>query len=397
MNSFITKSINDTKNTVQLMKLNGYPFRRTFDVTDENIILESYRYAAKFHKHIRDLIKNIIWDKLREKENIQPDDIIVSYNFLNKVVTNEHKIYFSNELNYGIGFPMSISQNNTVGHSVSSSDDNRNIKYGYIYKFDIGVHCNGYLIDAAFTLSLISDENATANKLILINKDVMNAVKNVINGARPVYFMDISRTIETTTQERSIYYGINANALQNVASHRINRYELDPEETIWNTTHPPVGYTGNIADYPNKTLQNNTCYSMEPFITSGAMDAEFINSADGTSGYVLKNNMIDYDDYDKLGIDENLVNHKELYNLIKSSFNTLPFSTSMIHERNNIDETIVTNILSGNVFWYSNIITNIYPIEVESDAFVTQIENTFYVLPNSVEFFTSTENDDVFL
>lgn len=145
-------------------------------------------------------------------------------------------------------FPVNIGINNVAAHYTARKGDELRIPKNAIVKIDVGAHKDGYIVDAAVTVSLGS------NAYDGLVKASYNALKRAYEVARPgIKAWQIGEAIEGAIRAfgyRPIY---------NLTGHRIERYNLHAGDVIPN--------------YPDKSasqaLKVGDVYAVEPFATNG--------------------------------------------------------------------------------------------------------------------------------
>lgn len=194
----------------------------------EKEVLENYRKAGEIHKEARELALKHVKEgfsvlKLGEK--------------IEKVIKDEGA---------GIAFPINISINDIAAHYTPDIDDTLTFKDGDLVKVDIGVHVDGYIADAATTVSIGGQDN----DLIKASKD---AVDQVIKEIRPGKTVgEISELIE----EVVLSHGVKP--IRNLAGHDMGQYIEHGGLSIPN---------GKIPS--DQLIPEDTVLGMEVFTTRG--------------------------------------------------------------------------------------------------------------------------------
>ena len=111
------------------------------DHKDAPALIYDLRKAAECHKIVRRNIQNFI------KPGVKLIDIC------QKVENNIVELFGKNNLEAGIAFPVGLSLNNVIAHCSAAESDNYALKYDDLLKLDFGTHCNGYIIDSAFSVA----------------------------------------------------------------------------------------------------------------------------------------------------------------------------------------------------------------------------------------------------
>ncbi|MEM1537535.1 MAG: type II methionyl aminopeptidase [Candidatus Nezhaarchaeales archaeon] len=186
-------------------------------------------------------------------------------------------------------FPCNVSINHVAAHYSSPAGDSLVIPKGSVVKVDVGVHVEGYIGDAAITISL----NPAYHSLVTAaEKALKNAIALIKRG---VTTKVLGRAIEQTIKQ----YGYKP--VENLCGHKMAYYSLHEGVSVPNV-EPLVGHQ----------LKAGEVYAIEPFATDGAgvvkdSDKAFIYR------YVAKK-----------GIRGEI--EKRLIDLVWDKYRTLPFS-----------------------------------------------------------------------
>lgn len=305
------------------------------------------------------------------------------------MLENEFKINLSNELSSGFAFPFTVSKNNVVGHATCKINDNFNITKDGIYKFDLGTHCNGFIIDSAFSITF--DRNL---------QPLIDAVTDALNESLKIagvdtYLYEISDTIEEIIDSYEITIDGKTTRLhpaRKLGGHLMCRFSVhgDGETIIWNGTN-------NDPLYKQKRMKVDTCYAIEPIATSGDPDYDLIQQfmvltpeyEKRLEEHGFKDNYmyepvttVSYREYQNMDS-----TCKQLYNLIQSNYNKLPFAPRWLYNMTGIDYTDKLNVLSK-----QNILFRYYPLMCEDDAYTSHMEHTLFVKENGIEVFSKGDD-----
>ncbi|MBD3155335.1 MAG: type II methionyl aminopeptidase [Candidatus Aenigmarchaeota archaeon] len=191
-------------------------------------VIENYKKAGQIHKEVRDFgVKQI-------KEGTKLLELAEKIEKMIKDKGGE------------IAFPVNISIDDIAAHYTPDIDDKLTFKDGDLVKLDIGVHVDGYIADAATTVSIGGQDKV----LIKASKD---AVDKVIKEIRPGKTVgEISSLIE----EVVVSHGVNP--IRNLAGHSVGQYLQHGELSIPNGKIP--------SDVP---IPEDTVLGMEVFTTRG--------------------------------------------------------------------------------------------------------------------------------
>lgn len=144
----------------------------------------------------------------------------------------------------GIAFPVGININHCAAHdSPIDSTDTREITIDDVVKIDYGLHINGLILDAAFTVCFKEDYR---DLLETTRKACMEAAKMFYPNTR---IMDISKKIQSIVGDK---YGV----LKNLCGHQIQPYKIHSGKVIPNI----------IIPYNEKCLEGEI-YTVEPYLS----------------------------------------------------------------------------------------------------------------------------------
>lgn len=143
-------------------------------------------------------------------------------------------------------FPVNLSRNHEAAHYTPSIGDEIVLNSTDVLKVDIGVHVDGFIADAAFTLNFSND---FAKMIEASEKALENALSTAELG---VEVGKIGKEIEKTIKS----YGFNP--VQNLSGHGLQKFEAHAVPTI-----------PNIGQYANKKLEEGMAIAIEPFATNG--------------------------------------------------------------------------------------------------------------------------------
>jgi methionyl aminopeptidase len=194
----------------------------------EKEVLEKYKKAGQIHKEVREFaVKEI-------KEGIK---LLPLAEKIEKMIKDKGG---------EIAFPVNLSIDDIAAHYTPDIDDNLTFEEGNLVKVDIGVQIDGYIADAATTVSIGGQDQV----LIKAAKD---AVDQVIKEIRPDKTVgEISSLIEEVVTSHGV------NPIRNLAGHNVGQYIQHGELSIPNGKIP--------SDTP---ILEDTVLGMEVFTTDG--------------------------------------------------------------------------------------------------------------------------------
>jgi len=236
-------------------------------------------------------------------------------------------------------FPVNISINDVAAHYTPDINDKSVIREGDVVKVDLGVHIEGWIVDAAITIEINDNKY---KELIKASKEALDSVRKILK--KGISISEVGSVIERTITN----YGFKP--IYNLSGHKIDRYIL----------HAGI----NIPNYNNKAhIQiSDGIYAVEPFATNGV---GYVRDGSGSTIYILQKTT---------GI--RIPSLKKFVDEIFKKYRTLPFAKRWLYrdfgKKYNID--LYVNLLKKNNILYE------YPILVEkSGGIVSQWETTFYI------------------
>ncbi len=144
----------------------------------------------------------------------------------------------------GIAFPLNLSLNDIAAHYTPSEDDETIVQEGDVLKVDIGVHKNGYLVDAAITLPFSKDPDVF-NLVQTTHLALEEAFKIAKEG---IEVRKIGKKIEEVMRAHHI------SPIENLSGHGVDQY----------TAHCPPTIP-NVDNGDSTVLENDGAYAIEPF------------------------------------------------------------------------------------------------------------------------------------
>lgn len=189
-------------------------------------IVEHYQTAAKVHALCR----------AKAREMIQPGV---------KLLDIAEEIESLTEKNgCGIAFPLNLSLNDVAAHYTPRENDDTVVQKGDVLKVDIGVHHDGYIVDAALTLNFSGDKEIA--NLISATQDALEA--GFARVKRGVEMQDLGEAIEQTLRARGV------DPIENLSGHGVDQYTAHCTPTL-----------PNVKNGDTEPLEDNQAYAMEPF------------------------------------------------------------------------------------------------------------------------------------
>lgn len=316
-----------------------------------NDVLGSLTKAGQFHKAIRKHIQPYLKPKLK-----LVDLALLIENKTYELAINDKCI------NGGIGFPASLSINNCAAHFHPKSNDKISIDKDDLIKIDFGTEINGWIVDSAFTICfdhkydnlLNASKEATYTGLKNIGIDV-----NIADWGREI--QEVMESYEITLNNKT--YPIKS--IANLGGHNIIK------GVIHGGVFLPCVDTGDR--FPDSYRFKEGVHAVETFASTGD---NYTEEKGVCTLYRLNPKIEEFD-----------VNNdtKNVLNIIKNSFKTLPFTDRYIEKNKNYKSHL--NTLSEN-----KIIFTYPPLYVNESAYVAQYEHTVYIGDNKKIIFSNDED-----
>ncbi|MCC6013692.1 MAG: type II methionyl aminopeptidase [Candidatus Verstraetearchaeota archaeon] len=242
------------------------------------------------------------------------------------------------KLNGEPAFPCNIGIDEVAAHYTPSVNDNKKLAYGCLLKIDIGAHINGFIADAAITISLGSEYE----EMIEVAKEALDKALSSISIGEKI--SNIGEIIEKTIKS----YGYKP--ISNLTGHKISRYIIHAGVSI-----------PNISGNAYGRIEPWSLYAIEPFVTLSEAKGEVVN---GPLGNILQIIKIKGPKDSKL---------KEFFDLLFKKYKTLPFARRWIENQEYLD------ILKKDKLIYE------YPVLIEASGFpVAQAEHTILTTDKEV-------------
>jgi len=233
-------------------------------------------------------------------------------------------------------FPVNVSVNEVAAHYTAKRGDSLKIPKTGLVKIDVGAQRDGYIVDAAVTVTL----GPVFNNL---QKAAKSALESAINAAKPgIKAWQIGEVVERVIKS----FGLSP--IYNLTGHKVERYLLHAGHVIPN-------YSDKTA---SQALAPGDVYAIEPFATNG-------------EGYVVDGGEITIYRLARM----RHKNYQHLIDIISAEAGPLPFTPRWFPQLTDdaIREALKAGVLQG------------YEVLVErSKGFVAQFEDTVYVGENEV-------------
>jgi methionyl aminopeptidase len=151
------------------------------------------------------------------------------------------------QLGAKLAFPVNISINENAAHYTPDINDTKILEVGELVKIDIGVHCDGYIWDSAFTVCI----GEKGHPLIEASEKALTEALKMIKPGIKV--CEISSVVEDTIE------GMGFNPIYNLCGHGLEQYNQHASPTIPNGKN-------TIQD----EIKSGQAIAMEVFTTNGS-------------------------------------------------------------------------------------------------------------------------------
>jgi len=292
----------------------------TEEATEEN--MKKYLHAAEIGKKVFKMIDANV------KAGIHIIDLVSN---MEKTIT---------DLGGGMAFPVNVSCNEYAAHDTATIGDNRVLGEKDVAKIDVGVHIDGYIVDAAVTVDL----SGNYGKLLDAAKEaVENAISTIRAGRNAA---EIGKVIEDTIKK------YNYRPIENLGGHSLGRYNLHSGIEI-----------PNYAARSGAILQEGDIVAIEPFATTGV-------------GYVVETATTNIFSATPVLMPTRSMAAREIFNSITQKYNMLPFAERWVIKK--AEDKIALRELVRNGSLKS------YPVLKEKEnGIVAQFEHTVIVEKDS--------------
>ena len=239
-------------------------------------------------------------------------------------------------------FPVNISRDEEAAHATPSRDDEETFGEEMV-NVDIGVHVDGWIADAAFTVDMSGND-----ELVEASRAAVDAAVDLVEAG--VSTAELGRAIEETID------GYGFNPVYNLTGHGLGEYEQH--------TSPSVP---NRAVDQGVTLEAGDVVAIEPFATDGRGK---VKEGGNEEIYSLQNP------------DARIRsrNARDLIETVQDEYRTLPFAKRWLDDDRldmNLRRLKSSEVVEG------------YPVLKERDGFfVSQAEHTVIVEENGCEITT---------
>lgn len=318
----------------------------------EDNIIKSLEYAGSIHKEVRRHLQPYL------KPGIKLVDIAKIVEVKTMQISNRDKSVYG-----GIGFPTLLSLNNCAAHFHPNSKDKTVLKESDVLKIDFGTEANGWIIDSAYTISFDP-------KYDILLEAVKEATYNGIKTARidadicewGLANKEIMESYEITLDG----IAIPIKAITNLGGHNIKQGIIHG------------GMFLPCADMRNRMGDNyrftEGVYAIETFGSTGSDRVKEVGDNTLYRWNTDFNAMIP-------------TKCKRVADVVKSNFNTLPFTDRFVEIFNINDWKPQLNsmVKEGVLHGYP-------PLCVNDGAYTAQYEHTIHIGTNKTTVFSNGED-----
>ncbi|MFH1588145.1 MAG: type II methionyl aminopeptidase [Candidatus Diapherotrites archaeon] len=145
-----------------------------------------------------------------------------------------------------LAFPVNLSVNEIAAHFTPPSNCVQSIEDNDLIKVDIGVHVEGFIADAAFSIAF----NKKHEKLIQASENALEA--GVKKFKAEIELKEIGKVIQKEINSMGF------NPIQNLSGHGLGKGVVHAPPTI-----------PNIENNDDRAIEDNSAYAIEPFATDG--------------------------------------------------------------------------------------------------------------------------------
>lgn len=192
--------------------------------------IDKYNRASEVHKEAMEIAEDMVEQGTKALE-----------------IANSAEEYIRKQDNCGIAFPINLSFDGEAAHRTPSQDDETVVEKDSLVCIDIGVHCDGYIVDAAKTVDVSGDNTG----LIEATNDALaEAIENIEAG---VDISDIGSIVSSELQENGY------RPIRNLNGHGLKRYNLHADPTVYNT-----------SGMRSRKFQEGEIIAIEPFGSTGS-------------------------------------------------------------------------------------------------------------------------------
>lgn len=256
--------------------------------------LGDYREAAETHRQVRQWAQKNIkpGQSLTEIANGIEDSVrrLVGHDGLTE----------GDAINAGMGFPTGLNLDDIAAHYSPNAGNKTILKESNVMKVDIGVHVKGRIVDSAFTLAF----DPMYDNLLTAVKEATNT--GIKEAGIDVRLGELGGLIQETMESyeceiNGTTYPIKS--IRNLTGHTILPYNIHGGKSV------PI-----VKSSDTTKMEEGDVFAIETF---GSTGNGYVHDQGEVSHYALRN--------DAPKVDLRLSSAKNILNVIKKNFGTLPF------------------------------------------------------------------------
>jgi methionyl aminopeptidase len=246
----------------------------------------------------------------------------------------------------GPAFPVNLSLNNDAAHYTPSVNDEKTLGEKDVLKVDIGVHVDGYIADAAFTLDFSQEHGKMVEAAERALEEALSIAKEGIELG----------SIGSKIQDTINSYGFNP--IQNLSGHGLTRWDAHAAPTI-----------SNIAKKDERVLEEGMVVAIEPFATDG-------------KGFVKESAQSEIFQLDEPKPVRNM-DARRIVELVAENYHTLPFAERWVEKELKLGE--FRRKVAMRELMQRKCISAFPILREESGKIVTQAENSILLFEGKVK------------
>lgn len=327
---------------------------KLFDVNNTEIenlseseVLRHARRAAEAHRRVRYKVQNMI------KPGMTLLEIV-------KSIEDSTRTLLNAERNNGIGFPAGVSMNSCAAHyTVNPEEEDIVLTENDVLKIDFGTHSDGRIMDSAFTVAfrdnfeplLMASKEGTEAGIRALGVDV-----RVCDIGRDVNEVMTSYEVEIEGKTHPI------KPIFDLHGHSIAQFKI----------HGGISIPA-VDNRDSTRIVSDSFYAVETFASTGRGS---IHDKPPCSHFALNTNKT------RKLYNKDMI---KIYEFIKKSFGTLPFSPRHLDYYGLIDGSTLKNV---NLLTMMGLLTPYPPLNDKDGCKVAQFEHTIYLSESGKEILT---------
>ncbi|KAK4229665.1 MetAP 2 [Podospora fimiseda] len=311
--------------------------------------LNDYRHAAEAHRQTRQ------W----AQKNIRPGktmiEIAEGIEDSVRALVGHQGLEEGDALKAGMGFPLGLSINHCAAHYNPNAGNKMVLQEDDVLKVDIGVHVNGWIVDSAFTMAF----NPRYDPLLeavkaATNEGIKHAGIDARLGEIGGYIQEVMESYEVELNGQT--YPVKS--IRNLNGHTILPYSIHGTKSV------PI-----VKSNDQTKMEEGDVFAIETF---GSTGNGYVHEEGECSHYALRS--------DAPKVDLRLSSAKNLLNVIKKNFGTLPWA------RRYLDRLGQEKYLLGlNNLVQNGIVESYPPLVDKKGSYTAQYEHTILIRPTVKE------------